>query len=305
MASSAMSFSLAAGSLVVWCHFCFSVRLPSSRRCFFISFLSSSFSLPDVSFLLVPPGFVLTFVSVLSVGLSYLSSRLVCFAVGLCHSLLVPGSSFLLFSFSLYLLLLMPSFLPLAWWFFFCCLASARLVRFLWVVFRILFFCGAVLSLPYTRGCSCDAFVFLPSASSFFGYVPWRPCRHSSGVFVVSYPFLASFSCSSCCFFSWSSFTSFLLVLFLGYFSDGAPGFFAFSPLRHLPLLLLLEVLRLLLLLPLLSFMSLHAAFPASWVFGVFLFSLLSLWQLLLLLSYLRFHRSCSSPSLPVFLFRA
>ena len=91
----------------------------------------------------------------------------------------------------------------------------------------------------------------------------------------MSYPFLVYFSCSSCCFLSRSSFTSFLLVLFLGYFSEGPPGLFAFSPLRHLPLLLLLlGVLRLLLLLlPLLSFMSLHAAFPASWVFGVLLFS--------------------------------
>ena len=76
----------------------------------------------------------------------------------------------------------MPSFPPLAWWFSFCCLASARLVRFLWVVFRLPFFCGAVLSLPYIRGCSCNACFFLPSASS-FEYAPWRPCRLSSGGF--------------------------------------------------------------------------------------------------------------------------
>ena len=159
MASSAVSFSLAAGSLVVWCPFCFSVRLPSSMRCFLFPFLVPVFSLLDVSslahclFPLGPSGFrpsfcFRTFRWAL-LRLSYLSFRLVCFAIGLFHSLLVPGSSFLLFSFSLYLLLLVPSFPPLARWFCFCCLASGRLVRFLWVVFRILFFCGAVLSLPY------------------------------------------------------------------------------------------------------------------------------------------------------------
>ena len=66
MASSAMSFSLAAGSLVVWCPFCFSVRLPSSMRCFFVSFLSSSF---------LPSGCL--FPSPLS--LSSLSLRVSCF----------------------------------------------------------------------------------------------------------------------------------------------------------------------------------------------------------------------------------
>ena len=41
-----------------------------------------------------------------------------------------------------------------------------------------------------------------------------------------------------------------VLILFLGYFSEGSPVFFAFSPLRRLPLLLLLlGVLHLLLLL--------------------------------------------------------
>ena len=78
------------------------------------------------------------------------------------------------------------------------------------------------------------------------------------GLFRCILSFLAYFSCSSCCFFSRPSFTSFFLILSLEYFSEGAPGFFAFSPLRRLPLLLLLGVLRLLLLLlPLLSFMLL------------------------------------------------
>ena len=45
---------------------------------------------------------------------SCLSSRLACFAIGLFLSLLVPGSSFLFFSFSLRLGLLVPSFAPLA-----------------------------------------------------------------------------------------------------------------------------------------------------------------------------------------------
>ena len=156
-------------------------------------FLVPVFSLPDVSslarclFPLGPSGFRASFCFRIFrwalLWLSCLSSRLVCFAVGLFHFLFVPGSSFLLFSFSFNLLLLVPSFPPLARWFSFCCLASARLVRFLWVVFLILFFCGAVLSLPYIRGCSCDACVFLPSASSFYEYAPWRPCRHSSGGF--------------------------------------------------------------------------------------------------------------------------
>ena len=47
----------------MWYPFCFSLCLPSSMRCFFVSFLSSSFSFPDVSslarylFPLGPSGF--------------------------------------------------------------------------------------------------------------------------------------------------------------------------------------------------------------------------------------------------------
>ena len=43
VACSALYFSLVAGSLVGWCPFYFSLRLPSSMRCFFVSFLSFSF----------------------------------------------------------------------------------------------------------------------------------------------------------------------------------------------------------------------------------------------------------------------
>ena len=130
--------------LVGSCPFSFSVCLPSAMRCFFVAFLPSGF-LPSrtlfplpLSFLFIPPGLVLPFVSALFrwtlLWLSCLPSRLVCFTIGLSFSLLVPGFSFLLFSFSLCFFLLVPSFPPFSRWSFFSCLASTRLVRILWAV---------------------------------------------------------------------------------------------------------------------------------------------------------------------------
>ena len=83
--------------------FSFSLRLHSSMRFFLVSFLSSGF-LPSgclfpspFSLSLRPSGFrASSLVSALFrwplLWLSCLSSRLVCFAIGLLLSLLVPGS---------------------------------------------------------------------------------------------------------------------------------------------------------------------------------------------------------------------
>ena len=91
--------------LVGSCPFSFSVCLSSAMRCFFVAFLPSGF-LPSGT--LFPLLLCLSFSSLqvscfplfplFSVGL-FFGSRLVCFTIGLLFSLLVPGSSFLLFSF--------------------------------------------------------------------------------------------------------------------------------------------------------------------------------------------------------------
>ena len=204
----------------------------------------------------------------------------------------------------------MPSFPPLAWWFSFFCLALARLVRFLWVVFHVLFFCVAVLSLPYTRGCSCDAYVFLPSASSFREYVPWRPCRHSSGVFrcvlsvlgvflllvlLLFLPVLVHFvsprSLSQVFFWGGSWFLCVLSspVSSSSSASAGSSSSSSSAPASSVFLVLTCGASR----------------FVGFWRVLFSLLSLQPLLLLLLLLSSLRFHRSCSGPPLPVFSFWA
>ena len=171
------------------------------------------------------------------------------------------------------------------------------------------FLCCCYLPYLYSRF-SCDACVLFHSASSFFVSASWQLCRRSSGVtFLVSCPCLASLSCSSCYYFSLSSFTFVSPRSLSRTFSEGALSFFVFSPLVHLtrPLLLLLGILHLLLLLSLLPFGLI--ACEVLWLRGFFrlmLFSLLSLSLLLglLLLSSLRF-TLCRYSSLPVFSFRA
>ena len=201
-------------------------------------------------------------------------------------------------------MLLVPSFPPLARWSSFWCLASARLVRFLWVMFRVV--SSVVLFSPFPVFWVFRAmpvsFPLLPRSvctllGALVGIIPglFRCVLSVLGVFLLHVlllflPVLINFCFSS---FPFSS-------LFCG-----APGFFAFSPLRHLPLLLLLlGVLRLLLL----PFMLIACGvMPLRGFFRVMLFSLLSLQLLLvlLLLSSLRFDRGrCGSP-LPVFLFQA
>ena len=134
------------------------------------------------------------------------------------------------------------------------------------------FFCGAVLSLPCVPGFSRVACVFFPSASSLFAYSPLSSLFQ--GCFLVSCPYLAFFSCSSCCFFCRSSLPLVSPRSLSRVFSEGAPGFFVFSPLRCLPLLLLLlGVLRLLLPFVLLVCRVL----PLRGFFRVMPFSLLSL----------------------------
>ena len=155
------------------------LRVPSFRHevllCCFSSFQLSAFqdSLPSsiVSFFFIPPGLELPFVSALFrwalLWLSCLPSHLVCFTIGLLFSLLSPGFSFLLFSFSLCIFLLVPSFPPFSRWSSFLCLASACLVRILWAVSFVV--SSVVLSL--TSLCSgvfarrlrllCSSFSFL------------------------------------------------------------------------------------------------------------------------------------------------
>ena len=159
---------------------------------------------------------------------------------------------------------------------------------------RVVSFSGAVTSLsciPGFRATPVSSFIPLPrSLRTLFGDF----CRRSSGfTVVVSCPCFAFFSCSSCYYFSLSSF-AFVSPRFLSQtFSEGALSFFVFSLLVRLPppLLLLLGVLRLILLLPLLPFGLL-----ACWVsrlseLRVMLFSLLSFRLLLglLLMSSLHF----------------
>ena len=125
--------------------------------------------------------------------LSCLSSRLVCFAVGLFLSLLVPGSSFLLL-FSLRLMLLVPSFTPLARWSSFWCLAAARLVRDLRAVSRVY---SVVLLSPLPvfrvfRAMPVSSFTLLPRSlgtllGAFVGVLPGLLCCVLSvlGIFLL------------------------------------------------------------------------------------------------------------------------
>ena len=248
-----------------------------------------SFSLPGVSSLvrcLFPLGSfgfrASSFVSVLFLWallwLYCVSSRQACFAIGLFLSLLVPGSWFLFFSFSLCLVLWVPSHTPLTRWSSFWCLATARQVGALRAVSHLVSFSGAVISLtciPGFHAMPVSSFTLLPrSLHMLLGTF----CRRSSGVtFVVLSVLCVFLSCSSCYFFSLSSFAfvSPHSLLFSPRslsrtFSKGALSFFAFSPLVRLPLPLLLGVLCLLLLLPLLPFgliacgvLQLHGLFCA------------------------------------------
>ena len=272
---------------------------PSLVRNF--SFLGVS-SLVCSLFPLGPFGFcVSSFVSSLFLWALLRLSRLACLDIGLFLSLLVPGSSFLFFSFSLRLMLLVPSYTPFVRWSSFWYLATARQVGVLRAVSRVVSFSGAVISLtciPGFRAMPVSSFTPLPRSlrmllGNFVGVLP--------GLLLL-YPvralrlYLARPAAISPCPFS----LLFLFVLFLGPFSEGALSFFAFSLLVHLPLLLLLGVLRRLLLLPLLPFgLIACGVLRLLGFFRIMLFSLLSLRLLLnlLLLSLLRFTLCrCSSP---------
>ena len=175
--------------------------------CFFVPSLVPDFSLAGVSslvrclFPLGPFGFsAYSFVSGLFrwalLRLSCLSSRLVCFAIGPFLSLLVPGSSFLLFSFSLRLLLLVPSFTHLARWSSFWCLATARLVRVLRAVYRVVSSVVLFSPLPVFRvfrAMPVSSFALLPRSlrtllGTFVGVLPGLHCCVLSmlGVFLCS-----------------------------------------------------------------------------------------------------------------------
>ena len=181
-------------------------------------------------------------------------------------------------------------FTPVARWSSFWCLASARLVRVLRAVSRVV--SSVVMFSPFP--------VFQVSRAMPVSSFPslLRSLRTLLGALVAVIPGLLLL----CPVRTWRLSLArpdalspgpcsllFFLVLFLGSFLRGLIVFFVFSPLGHppLPLLLLLGVLRLLLILPLLPFVLIACrVLPLRGFFRVMLFSLLSMQ---LLLEYLFF----------------